>query len=203
MQDVPNFKCILVGDAHTGKSKFFRRLASECDNVEAQEYINVLHVIFKTEFGFIKLEIHDTVGQEINGILEDSFFWNANCAILFFDVTATESFQNVSYWHRRTVSLCGKIPIVLCGNRADLRGRKVSNGLVRREWNKRLPYYEISSGLNVEGNISEVFNYLSEKLIRKGKIAEFNKIGFDYHLDIDSLHKLLDQAVEANAAVKF
>ena len=47
------------------------------------------------------------------------------CAILMFDVTSRATYKNVPNWHRDLVRVCENIPIVLCGNKVDIKDRKV------------------------------------------------------------------------------
>ena len=47
------------------------------------------------------------------------------CAIIMFDVTARVTYKNVPNWHRDLVRVCENIPIVLCGNKVDIKDRKV------------------------------------------------------------------------------
>jgi len=42
-----------------------------------------------------------------------------------FDVTARITYKNVPSWHRDLVRVCENIPIVLCGNKCDVKDRKV------------------------------------------------------------------------------
>lgn len=49
----------------------------------------------------------------------------ANCAIIMFDVTSRVTYKNVPNWHRDLVRVCENIPIVLCGNKVDIKDRKV------------------------------------------------------------------------------
>ena len=42
-----------------------------------------------------------------------------------FDVTARVTYKNVPNWHRDLVRVCENIPIVLCGNKVDIKDRKV------------------------------------------------------------------------------
>jgi len=42
-----------------------------------------------------------------------------------FDVTARMTYKNVPNWHRDIVRVCETIPIVLCGNKVDVKDRKV------------------------------------------------------------------------------
>jgi GTPase SAR1 family protein len=43
------------------------------------------------------------------------------CAIIMFDVTARITYKNVPNWHRDLVRVCENIPIVLCGNKVDVK----------------------------------------------------------------------------------
>ena len=47
------------------------------------------------------------------------------CAIIMFDVTSRVTYKNVPNWHRDLVRVCENIPIVLCGNKVDIKDRKV------------------------------------------------------------------------------
>lgn len=42
-----------------------------------------------------------------------------------FDVTSRVTYKNVPNWHRDLVRVCESIPIVLCGNKVDIKDRKV------------------------------------------------------------------------------
>jgi len=42
-----------------------------------------------------------------------------------FDVTSRVTYKNVPNWHRDLVLECENIPIVLCGNKVDIKDRKV------------------------------------------------------------------------------
>lgn len=47
------------------------------------------------------------------------------CAIIMFDVTSRITYKNVPNWHRDLVRVCEAIPIVLVGNKVDVKERKV------------------------------------------------------------------------------
>lgn len=42
-----------------------------------------------------------------------------------FDVTARVTYKNVPNWHRDLVRVCENIPMVLVGNKVDVKDRKV------------------------------------------------------------------------------
>ena len=49
----------------------------------------------------------------------------ATCGIIMFDVTSRITYKNVPNWHRDLTRVCENIPIVLVGNKCDIKERKV------------------------------------------------------------------------------
>ena len=80
---------------------------------------------FYTSSGLIRFNVWDTAGQEKFGGLRDGYYINGNCAIIMFDVTSRVTYKNVPNWHRDLARVCSQIPIVLCGNKVDIKERKV------------------------------------------------------------------------------
>lgn len=63
---------------------------------------------------------------------------------------------------RRVCSVCENIPIVLCGNKVDVKNRQVKPKQVTFHRKKNLQYYEISAKSNY--NYEKPFLYLARKL---------------------------------------
>ena len=59
------------------------------------------------------------------GVIYEFVFSTGQCAIIMFDVTSRVTYKNVPNWHRDLVRVCENIPIVLCGNKVDIKDRKV------------------------------------------------------------------------------
>lgn len=53
------------------------------------------------------------------------FSIQGQCAIIMFDVTSRITYKSVPNWHRDLVRVCENIPIVLVGNKVDVKERKV------------------------------------------------------------------------------
>ncbi|KAG5403447.1 hypothetical protein IGI04_009566 [Brassica rapa subsp. trilocularis] len=108
---------------------------------------------FFTNCGKIRFYCWDTAGQEnIHG----------QCAVIMFDVTARLTYKNVPTWHRDLCRVCENIPIVLCGNKVDVKNRQVKAKQVTFHRKKNLQYYEISAKSNY--NFEKPFLYLARKL---------------------------------------
>jgi len=80
-----------------------------------------------------------------------------------FDVTARVTYKNVPNWHRDLVRVCENIPIVLCGNKVDVKDRKVKAKSITFHRKKNLQYYDISAKSNY--NYEKPFLWLARKLL--------------------------------------
>eukprot|EP01117_Protostelium_nocturnum_P005535 TRINITY_DN19_c1_g1_i1.p2 TRINITY_DN19_c1_g1~~TRINITY_DN19_c1_g1_i1.p2 ORF type:complete len:216 (-),score=61.88 TRINITY_DN19_c1_g1_i1:186-833(-) len=164
-QTIPPIKLVLVGDGGTGKTTFVKRhLNGEFE----KKYIATLGVEvhplgFHTNVGAITFNVWDTAGQEKFGGLRDAYYIQGQAAIIMFDVTARMTYKNVPNWHRDLVRVCGEqIPIVLCGNKVDIKDRKVKPKQITFHRKKNLQYYDISAKSNY--NFEKPFLYLARKL---------------------------------------
>ncbi|KAF9161517.1 GTP-binding nuclear protein gsp1/Ran [Mortierella sp. AD011] len=163
-QQNPTFKLVLVGDGGTGKTTFVKRhLTGEFE----KKYIATLGVevhplSFTTNFGQIVFNTWDTAGQEKFGGLRDGYYINGQCGIIMFDLTSRITYKNVPNWHRDLVRVCENIPIVLCGNKVDIKERKVKPKAIDFHRKKSLQYYDISAKSNY--NFEKPFLWLARKL---------------------------------------
>ena len=73
-----------------------------------------------------------------------------------------ESYKNVPKWPRDLVRVCENIPIMLCGNKVDIKDRKVKAKSTVFHRKKNLQYYDISAKSNY--NIEKPFLWLARKL---------------------------------------
>jgi len=161
---VPTFKLVLVGDGGTGKTTFVKRhLTGEFE----KRYIATLGVEvhplnFHTNYGEIKFDVWDTAGQEKFGGLRDGYYINGQCGIIMFDVTSRITYKNVPNWHRDLVRVCENVPIVLTGNKVDVKERKVKAKTITFHRKKNLQYYDISAKSNY--NFEKPFLWIARSI---------------------------------------
>ncbi len=140
---------------------------------------------FTTNLGPITFNVWDTAGQEKFGGLRDGYYIQGQCAIIMFDVTSRITYKNVPTWHKDLVRVCENIPIVLCGNKVDIKDRKVKAKAITFHRKKNLQvniifliilkdtgsltiplnffkYYDISAKSNY--NFEKPFLWLARKL---------------------------------------
>jgi GTP-binding nuclear protein Ran len=145
--------------------------------------VEVHPLTFTTNFGTLCFNVWDTAGQEKFGGLRDGYYIQGQCGIIMFDVTSRITYKNVPNWHRDLERVCETIPIVLCGNKVDVKvcrasvfqqhnhilkscldqERKVKTGAVTFHRKKNLQYFEISAKSNY--NFEKPFLWLARKLV--------------------------------------
>jgi GTP-binding nuclear protein Ran len=163
-QQVPEFKLILVGDGGVGKTTFVKRhLTGEFEKrYVATLGVEVHPIQFSTNLGPIQFNVWDTAGQEKFGGLRDGYYIQGQCAIIMFDVTSRITYKSVPNWHRDLTRVCENIPIVLCGNKVEIKDRKVKAKQITFHRKKNLQYFEISAKVNY--NFEKPFVWLARKL---------------------------------------
>ncbi|XP_039165296.1 GTP-binding nuclear protein Ran-3-like [Eucalyptus grandis] len=170
--DYPSFKLLLVGDAGTGKTTFVKRhLTGEFEKeyeptigveVHPLDFLEVHPLDFLTDRGRMRFYCWDTAGQEKLGGLREGYYIHGQCAVIMFDVTARSTYKSVPTWHRDLCRVCENIPVVLCGNKVDVKNRQVEAKQVTFQRKKNLQYYEISA--KSKYNLEKPFLYLARKL---------------------------------------
>lgn len=91
------------------------------------------------------------------------------CAIIMFDVTSRMTYKNVPNWFRDIEHVCEKIPIVICGNKVDIKDRKMRARNINFHRKKNLQYYDISARSNY--NFEKPFLYLARKLVKDNNLT--------------------------------
>merc|ERR1711998_719726 len=79
-----------------------------------------------------------------------------------FDVTSRITYKNVPNWHRDIVRVCENIPIVLVGNKVDVKDRQVKAKNIQFHRKRNLQYYDLSARSNY--NFEKPFLWLARRL---------------------------------------
>jgi GTP-binding nuclear protein Ran len=122
-----------VGSAGVGKTYFLKRhirgdfVQEKCECTAEYE---IHPLLFHTTGGTIKFNVWNTSGQEKQGSPRDSYYKNADAAIIMFDIGNRGTYDNVSAWHEDMTSVFEKegkkdIPIVLVANKVDTEDLEV------------------------------------------------------------------------------
>ncbi|MFX1485998.1 MAG: Rab family GTPase [Promethearchaeota archaeon] len=163
------FKVVVVGDEKVGKTSLIVRYTEKRFTGDYKPTIGIDFAGKFVPFGKLNLNliIWDIGGQEKYKILRRHYLEGARGAILVYDITNKRSFDNLDKWLGDVDKYCGRVPIILVGNKSDLNdARKVSSneGSVFAE-KAKLEFLETSakSGNGVEN----LFNIMAEDIVEK------------------------------------
>ena len=163
-------KYIIIGDAAVGKSNLLLRYVHGQFKPEYQLTIGV-------EFGakniqindkIFRIQIWDTAGQENFRSITRAYYKNSVCALIVYDISSKDSFNNVSTWVDDCKNQSPKtIFLVLVGNKSDLNDkRQVTFEEGQELANKyEMMFFETSAkdGINVE----EIFATSAKEISKK------------------------------------
>ncbi|KAI3898037.1 hypothetical protein MKW92_002379 [Papaver armeniacum] len=121
------YKVIVIGDSAVGKTQILSRFAK---NEFCFDSKSTIGVEFQTRTitindKVIKAQIWDTAGQERYRAVTSAYYRGALGAMLVYDITKRQSFDNIARWVDELLSHADKsIVIMLIGNKADLSDRR-------------------------------------------------------------------------------
>ncbi|ESQ34983.1 hypothetical protein EUTSA_v10008703mg [Eutrema salsugineum] len=174
------FKAVLIGDSAVGKSNLLSRFSRDEFRLDSKPTIGVDFAYRNVRVGdkTIKAQIWDTAGQERFRAITSSYYRGALGALLIYDITRRQTFQNIRKWlsELRDCSSSDTV-VVLVGNKSDLRQSRE----VEEEEGKTLAeleglYFLETSALenqNVEEAFLSMIGRIHEVLLHK--IALDNK----------------------------
>ena len=162
---------MLLGDASVGKTSFTKRFCYNLFNPSERLTIGVdFHVKTIDLHGKkIKLQIWDVGGEERFRFLLPTYCLGANAAFLLYDVTRSQTLDNITEWTNIVRQKSGPIPIMLVGSKIDLEDaqREILReyGIQVAEKNNMASFGEISSKSGQ--NVDKTFEVLTELTLEK------------------------------------
>jgi len=160
------YKILLLGDASVDKTSFTKQFCYNLFNPSERLTIGVdFHVRTLDLHGKkIKLQIWDVGGEERFRFLLPTYCLGANAAFLLYDVTRSQTLDNIGEWTNIVHQKGGDIPIMLIGSKSHLkdRNRKISReqGIEIAEKNNLSAFAEISSQNGK--NVNKMFQTLAK-----------------------------------------
>ena len=170
------FKYIIIGDSSVGKSNLLLRYSHNKFTEDYQATIGVEFGAKNTQINgkTCRIQIWDTAGQENFRSITRAYYKNSVCALIVYDITNRESFNNVQTWIEDCLSQSPKtVLLVLVGNKIDLSDRKVTfdEGKNLADKNKML-FYECSAKNG--DNVNDIFNNSATIIIEKIGKGEYD-----------------------------
>ena len=120
-----SFRVVIIGDSSVGKTSIMKTYLHNSFDPKEQNTIGAFMDKFtiKTEYFNKNLEIQlwDTAGQEQYRSLGPVYYRGSAAAIIVFDITNLQSFENLDEWVKSLYSVCDKsTKIIFVGNKKDL-----------------------------------------------------------------------------------
>ena len=161
--DVYRFKVVVVGDPAVGKTSIIRKYSLNQfeDNYKMTvgADFNVKLVKFD-DLGEVTITIWDFGGQEKFDEIRKYYYYGTQAAIIVFDITNPQSFQNIKKWKEDLFKETKEVPFLILANKTDLKDNaKVSKEMIDSLSNEyQVKVFETSAktGNNIENVFREI-----------------------------------------------
>jgi len=163
-------KVIIVGTNAVGKTSLLNSFINRKFDFDYKATLGV-NILAKqyplNDETTLTFSFWDLGGQKLFRNIYPRFFAMSNAAMIVFDVTRMDSFDDIMNWHTTIINyLNANIPILLVGNKIDLIKERVvpsSNGLKLANEQKFI-YTETSA--KTGENVDNLFKKLAETLAK-------------------------------------
>ncbi|XP_077999842.1 rab-like protein 2A [Glandiceps talaboti] len=145
-------KVICLGDSAVGKSKLVERFLM--DGYQPQQLSTYALTLFRynttVDGKDVVVDFWDTAGQERFSSMHPSYYHQAHCCILVFDITRKITYKNLPNWYKELREYRSAIPCICAANKID-----VDYNVTKKAFNfakkHNMPFYFVSAsdGTNV------------------------------------------------------
>ncbi|MFW9916471.1 MAG: Rab family GTPase [Candidatus Thorarchaeota archaeon] len=121
-------KVVIVGDFAVGKTSLIHRYLGSFDStlIQATLGADIINCQLPIEGSEEKIpcQFWDLSGQQAFADMRSAFLAKADGAIIVFDITRSNTFVNIEKWAKElaTTHAVKNLPVVLIGNKEDIRG---------------------------------------------------------------------------------
>ena len=186
----PQCKVVLLGDSGVGKTCIISRYISGSFDSNSASTNGASYASKKVEYKDINkiliLDIWDTAGQEKYKSLTKFFYKDAAVAILVYDISLKQSFENVkNYWYQQIQENGDKNMVLgIAGNKCDLYEEEAVPEAEAREFASSIgAIFGLTSAQNNTG-INELFQDVGKKYLDPN---------FQQKLEVEKEEKQIDE----------
>ena len=124
----------------------------------------------------VNCQIWDTAGQEIYDSLNRSYYKEADCCLLVYDITNKESFEQIkNYYCKEIKENCKEdIVVILLGNKTDLGKKRKIESEIAANFAKEQGYIFKETSCEKNKNVADAFATLIETTNIRNKKGEID-----------------------------
>ncbi|CAD8207660.1 unnamed protein product [Paramecium octaurelia] len=183
------FKFILIGDTGVGKSCLLLQFIDKRFRQKHEVTIGV-------EFGAklieldglnIKLQIWDTAGQESFRSITRSYYRSAAGAIVVYDITKRESYENVARWMEEVKQNGNpKLSMLLVGNKGDLESDRQISYNEAQQFAKECGIEFFETSAKTANNVEEIFIKMAQIILEKINLGQIDPKNENFGIKLGS-----------------
>eukprot|EP01123_Difflugia_compressa_P003477 TRINITY_DN1451_c0_g1_i2.p1 TRINITY_DN1451_c0_g1~~TRINITY_DN1451_c0_g1_i2.p1 ORF type:complete len:195 (-),score=47.71 TRINITY_DN1451_c0_g1_i2:199-783(-) len=173
-----SYKIVVIGPGGVGKSCFTIQLIS---GTFVESYDPTLEDSYRKRMTIdgqeAILNIYDTAGQEDFSAVRDTYIQIGEGFLCMYSITSNASFQEVRHLRERIINITDKdnIPVVLCGNKADLPDEREVATTTGEALAKEFGWGFLEGSAKTKTNVVEAFEEVTRR-IRKHKDPEVRPV---------------------------
>lgn len=180
------FKLVFLGEQSVGKTSLITRFMYDSfDNTyQATIGIDFLSKTMYLEDRTVRLQLWDTAGQERFRSLIPSYIRDSSVAVVVYDITNTNSFQQTNKWIEDVKAERGNdVIIMLVGNKTDLAEKRQVATESGEAKAKELGVMFIETSAKAGHNVKQLFRRVASALPGMENTPEQNKDLIDVKLE--------------------
>jgi len=154
------FKYIIVGDTGVGKSCLLLQFSDRKFKTKHELTLGVEFGsrIVNIDNNQVKLQIWDTAGQEKFRAITRSYYRGADGALLVYDITRRETFDNLQTWLDECMKFAkSDIVVIVVGNKTDLETQRQVTTEEGAEFAKKHGLFFLETSAKTSDNVDEAF----------------------------------------------
>ena len=165
---IESFKVVLVGESGVGKTSIITQFIDQTFQEDQQ---STTGGTFSTKSvvcdggKVLKFEIWDTAGQEKYRSLTTMFYKDANAAVMVYDVTRADSFEEIkNYWSNQIKDNSPEnIILAIAANKSDLIEQETVDEGEARNFAKELNAIFVTTSAKSSEGINSLFEEIAKK----------------------------------------
>ena len=165
-----SYKIVVVGSSGVGKTAILDRLVCKefREVIPLTIGIDIQTYNLQTDKENIKLQMLDTAGRKVFRPIYKEYFRDALGAVLVFDLSQRQSFDELNMWINDLNSLCSpNAYIVLVGNKNDLADDRQISETEAQEFAKRYNIIYLETSAKTGENVEETFSRLGQGILKQ------------------------------------